>query len=236
MNGLIKVEITNNNGKLLVSSRNIAKGLDKKHCDVLIKIREVLNQREFSCVEYLDAKGEKRTEYLLDKNAFILLVMNYTGFNDFKRAYIKRFDEMEKELLTSLSKAPKSFKEALYLAYQQQEKIEKLNEENSYLEKTKAWISDKKTATALNTASQMSKKASKLEIKLDLSMSYATVKKVEKATGRKYDWRKLKEYCKSAGLGWNKAHDSNYGEVNSYPAEAWKNVYGVDLSTEKVGV
>lgn len=42
-------------------------------------------------------------------------------------------------------------------------------------------------------------------------------------------WQGLKKYCQSAGLGWNKAFDANYGSVNSYPAEAWKNVYGVDL-------
>jgi hypothetical protein len=26
-----------------------------------------------------------------------------------------------------------------------------------------------------------------------------------------------------------KVFDANYGEVNSYPADAWKNVYGVDI-------
>ena len=63
----------------------------------------------------------------------------------------------------------------------------------------------------------------------DLKMSYVTVKKVEEATGRKYKAYKLKEYCLSAGLGWNKAYDENYGSVNSYPAEAWRNVYGLEL-------
>jgi prophage antirepressor-like protein len=122
----------------------------------------------------------------------------------------------------SYTKAPKSFKEALYLAYKQQEKIEEL-------EKTKAWIGNKREATAMNTASQKSKEVKKLQVALDLEMSYATVKKVEKMTGRKYNWRNLKKYCQDAGLGWNKAFDSNYGSVNSYPIEAWKNVYGIEL-------
>ena len=55
---------------------------------------------------------------------------------------------------------------------------------------------------------------------------------LEKATGRKYSWQNLKKYCESVGLCWNKAFDSNYGSVNSYPAEAWKNVYGVELKCE----
>lgn len=125
----------------------------------------------------------------------------------------------------SYSSAPKSFKEALYLAYKQQEKIEEL-------EKTKAWIGNKREAQAMNMASQKVKEVKKLQVALDLEMSYATVKKVEKATGRKYSWQNLKKYCESAGLCWNKAFDSNYGSVNSCPAEAWKNVYGVELKCE----
>ena len=122
----------------------------------------------------------------------------------------------------SYTKAPKSFKEALFLAYKQQEQIEEL-------EKTKAWIGNKREATAMNTASQKSKEVKKLQVALDLEMSFATVKKVEKMTGRKYNWRNLKKYCQDAGLGWNKAFDANYGSVNSYPIEAWKNVYGIEI-------
>ena len=122
----------------------------------------------------------------------------------------------------SYTKAPKSFKEALFLAYKQQEQIEEL-------ERTKTWIGNKREAQAMNTASQKSKEVKKLQVALDLEMSFATVKKVEKMTGRKYNWRNLKKYCQDAGLGWNKAFDANYGSVNSYPIEAWKNVYGIEL-------
>ena len=122
----------------------------------------------------------------------------------------------------SYTKAPKSFKEALFLAYKQEEQIEEL-------ERTKAWIGNKREAQAMNTASQKSKEVKKLQVALDLEMSFATVKKVEKMTGRKYNWRNLKKYCQDAGLGWNKAFDANYGSVNSYPIEAWKNVYGIEL-------
>ena len=93
----------------------------------------------------------------------------------------------------------------------------------------KSWIGSRREATAMTTASVKSKEAEKLKVKLDLEMSYATVKKVELETGRKYNWQNLKKYCQSAGLGWNKAFDANYGSVNSYPAEAWQQIYGVDL-------
>ena len=129
----------------------------------------------------------------------------------------------------SYSLMPKSYAEALRLYADEVEQRELMQKQRDEAIRTKAWISDKKTATAMATASVKSREADKLKIKLDLEMSYATVKKVEMATGRKYNWRNLKKYCESAGIGWNKAFDANYGSVNSYPAEAWKNVYGVEL-------
>ena len=95
---IIPVIMKSSNGELVVSSRDIASGIGKEHKDILKKIREILNEREFSLVEYIDNKGEKRPEYLLPKDSFILLLMNYQGYNDFKRAYIKRFNEMENAL------------------------------------------------------------------------------------------------------------------------------------------
>lgn len=95
---IIPVIMKSGNGELVVSSRDIASGIGKEHYDIIKKIRSVLNDGEFSAVEYVDAKGEKRPEYLLPKDSFILLLMNYQGYNDFKRAYIKRFNEMENAL------------------------------------------------------------------------------------------------------------------------------------------
>lgn len=98
MNELINVNIKNENGKLLVSSRDIAKGLEKEHKDVLRKIRKVLDINEYFISTYTDKKGEIRPQYFMDKNSFILLIMNYTGYNDFKRAYIRQLNNMELEI------------------------------------------------------------------------------------------------------------------------------------------
>ena len=46
MNKLINVNIKNENGKLLVGSRDIAVGLEKEHKDVLRKIEDVLTVGE----------------------------------------------------------------------------------------------------------------------------------------------------------------------------------------------
>ena len=198
MNKLIKVEIQNNNGNLVVSSRAIAKGLEKEHKHVLTKIREVLNGSEFWPVEYVDEKGETRPEYFLNKNSFILLVMNYTGYNDFKRAYIKRFEEMEKELNLG---TPKNFKEALYLAYKQQEEIEKLSETNETL-----------------------------EISLNTSLKFYTVAKYNKKFKMGWNMKKCQEigkylsaHCRANCIEIRKCYtnDERFTETNSYPITAW---------------
>ena len=174
----------------------------------------------------IDTSGQNRQMLIINESGLYSLILSskLPNAKKFKRWVTSEvLPEIRKN--GSYTKAPKSFKEALFLAYKQQEKIEEL-------EKTKAWIGNKREAQAMNTASQKVKEVKKLQLALDLEMSYATVKKVEKATGRKYNWQNLKKYCESAGLCWNKAFDSNYGSVNSYPAEAWKNVYGVEIKCE----
>ncbi len=226
MHELINVNIRNEDGKLLVSSRDIAKGLEKEHYDVLKKVREVLGDGEFSCSSYLTEQGKEMTEYLLDKNAFILLVMNYTGYNDFKRAYIKRFDEMEKQLSFNV---PKTFPEALRCLAAEVEQKELMQKQRDEAIRTKAWISDKKTATAMNTASQKSKEVEKLKIELDRSKKFASIKAVEMSLKQKFDWKPLRNYCTAHELEMPKIFDANYGKVRTYPAKAWAAIYEVDL-------
>ena len=121
MNELIKIEKTENG--LTVSSRVIATELEKEHKAVLRDCRDnLLEGTDFTPSEYLTFQNKNVIEYQLTKNGFILLVMNYQGHNEFKRKYIERFDEMEKQLKETI-KVPSTFKEALLLAYQQQEKI-----------------------------------------------------------------------------------------------------------------
>lgn len=108
--------------------------------------------------------------------------------------------------------------------------IKSLQAENKELERTKAWINDKKTATAMNTASQKSKEVRRLKIELDRSKEYASIKAVEKSTRGKFKWQPLRNYCTSHELEMKKVFDPNFGAVNTYPAEAWQEVYGIDLT------
>ena len=202
------------------------------------KILEIKNVSD--CRKRLKPKGIASTDTLTEGGLQAMIFVDESNlyrciFQSRKSEAEKFQDWVTEEILPEIRKTgsyslmPKSYAEALRLYADEVEQREIIQKQRDEAIRTKAWISDKKTATAMATASVKSREADKLKIKLDLEMSYATVKKVEMATGRKYNWRNLKKYCESAGIGWNKAFDANYGSVNSYPAEAWKNVYGVCL-------
>lgn len=87
---------------LVVSSRVLAEQLGKRHSDVLRALTEILTNANLRSLiitsNYNDKKGEERKEYLLTKDGFTLYMFNIQGYQDFKLAYINRFNEMEREL------------------------------------------------------------------------------------------------------------------------------------------
>lgn len=83
-----------------ITSREIAEMAGKLHNDVLKSIRkmepawEKVNGGNFSLVDYTDAKGEKRPQYLLTKTETLYIA---TKFNDEARArLVLRWEELEK--------------------------------------------------------------------------------------------------------------------------------------------
>ena len=124
IDGLVHIQNHKDLG-LVVSSRVIAEGLGKRHADVLESIDRILTNGNFRslCISssYTDKKGENRREYFLTKDGFTLYMFNIQGYNDFKLAYINKFNEMEKSLRFQI---PQTFAEALKLAYEQQLVIE----------------------------------------------------------------------------------------------------------------
>lgn len=88
-----------NYNKPVMSSREIAVQVNRRHTEVLRSIRnmepawEKVNGRKFALVEYKDGKGEMRPEYLLTKTETLYIA---TKFNDEARArLILRWEELE---------------------------------------------------------------------------------------------------------------------------------------------
>jgi len=97
----------NEEGKVVTSSLKVAEYYRKEHKDVLKKIRgfiqlipEIVNEGNFSPVEYLDAKGEKRPMFMMNRQGFSLLVNKFTGDEAtlFTYKYTKAFEDMMEEL------------------------------------------------------------------------------------------------------------------------------------------
>ena len=127
------------------------------------------------------------------------------------------------------SRIPKSYPEALRLYADEVEQRELMQKQRDEAIRTKALISDKKTATAMSTASQKSKEVEKLKIELDRSKKFASIKAVEISLKQKFDWKPLRNYCTAHELEMPKIFDANYGKVRTYPAKAWAAIYEVDL-------
>lgn len=98
-------------------------------------------------------------------------------------------------------------------------------------ENTKAQIGARREATAMNTASQAVKKVHQLEVQLDKSKQYATVKRMEMLHhGQPFNWRLLKSAAAEMGIPAIDVFDANYGTVKAYHADVWREVYAVPPS------
>lgn len=133
---LVEIAKINHEERTVVSSLDVAETFGKAHKDVLRSIRELgcseeFNERNFSPVEYTDAKGEKRPAYVMTRDGFTMLVMGYTGefAMRFKEAYIKQFNAMESALRGKLIEREKGIavRQALTKALQQSTENERMH-------------------------------------------------------------------------------------------------------------
>lgn len=96
-------------GKMFTTSLVIAQAFEKNHYDVLKAISNLecspeFNERNFTAVEYKDAKGEMRPAYRLTRDGFAFLAMGFTGKKAaaWKETFLEAFNAMEKVLLAKL--------------------------------------------------------------------------------------------------------------------------------------
>lgn len=127
-----KTEIT------VVSSLDVAETFEKEHRNVLADIRNIeesISSAEFSALFHMDsykaANGKSNPLYLMNRDGFTLLAMGYTGEKvmQFKLAYIKQFNAMEKALQGKLIEREKGIavRQSLTKALQQSAENERMH-------------------------------------------------------------------------------------------------------------
>ena len=94
--------------------------------------------------------------------------------------------------------------------------------------RTKSYISDKKTATALGRVGGLVKENNCLKDNLYGNRNYRTIRAVASVnhlSDRDISWRRLKAYCITNNLQIKKVQDEKFGTISSYPVEAFMAVY-----------
>ncbi|REF27624.1 ORF6N domain-containing protein [Xenorhabdus cabanillasii] len=123
-----------------------------------------------------------------------------------------------------------SKKDLALMVLQAEEEKEIAYAQRDYAIETKAWISRRREATAMATASKAVREKNALAAKLGECKEHATVLSVEKRLEKEFKWHPLKKWCTENGAEVRSVPDERYGKANSYPAAAWKAVHGVNLA------
>lgn len=138
MNNLV-VKVENINGILVTTSNRVAEELGVRHDNLLNKIDDYVNKfsspelsgQFYIPSEYKTRDGRIVRNYLITEKGIAQLIGGYNSSVekafDLNVAYINRFEEMKKQISLGV---PQNFKEALRLAYEQQETIEILQLES----------------------------------------------------------------------------------------------------------
>ncbi len=216
---------------LTMSSREIAELTGKPHDNVLKLVRSLLDGGIVNSTtpqEYEHPQNKQTyIEYLCSKRDSLIIVARLSP--EFTAHIVDRWQELEQQL-NPVFNLPQDLPSALRALADTHEQLQKAQFEREIAVKTKAHISDKKTATAMATASNAVQENTRLKDQIGQSKRNATVLAVERLTGREYTWQALNRWCKAHGVKPQKVHDDRYGKVNTYPLQAWKDVYNVDLS------
>ena len=136
--------------QVLTSSLLVADKFGKNHKHVLDAIRELISSAEKSAVlkmfvpsTYIASNNKENPMFIMNRDGFTLLAMGFTGEKalQFKLEYINAFNKMEEAIKNGGFNVPKSFREALLLAAEQQEVIEnqqkQIEEKNAKIEADK---------------------------------------------------------------------------------------------------
>ena len=213
-----------------MSSRDIAELTGKEHKNVCRVIRDLISDRILDAqLEPLkfEYRGQWFDYYELSKRDSFVVVARLSP--EFTAHIVDRWQELEQKL-NPVFNLPQDLPSALRALADTYEQLQQAQFEREIAVKTKAHISDKKTAIAMTTASKDVQENQRLKDQIGQSKKNATLLAVERLTSNTYTWQPLNKWCNAHGIKPQKVHDERYGKVNTYPFQAWMDVYSVNLS------
>jgi anti-repressor protein len=198
--------------QVLTNSLLVAEKFGKDHKRVLQDIRDLkcsnqFRQHNFVLSSYCNEQNRELPMYVMNKDGFTLLVMGYTGETamKFKEDYIDAFNKMEETIKNGGFNVPKSFREALLLAAEQQEVIEN---QQKQIEEKNAKIEADKPKVLFSEAVEASKK----------SILIRELAKIITQNGYQIGEKQLYERLRKAG------YLCSVGESRNQPSQTYVNM------------
>lgn len=235
--GLPEILPVRNEKAVNVSTKLIAETTSKRHTDVIRDTKRMIlglySEADENFEEFISHDANLRhpgfrivldqrsyvAEIILDREHAMTLATGYDV--KLRKRLIDKLAELENDKI-----AVPNFSDPSAAARAWAEQYEA----RQIAEQTKAEIGHRREATAMNTASQAVKKANKLEVEMDRSQQYATVKRMEKLWhGQTFGWRELKHTAAEIGIPPIDVFDANYGTVKAYHADVWQEAYALDI-------
>lgn len=214
-----------------MSSREIADLTGSTHDNVLKTVRlliekGVVSRNDTPYIPYTHPQnGQVYFEFLLNYRDTMVVVSGYSV--ELRATIIDRWQELESQKAPAL---PSTYREALVALLASEDAKEQAMFERDQAVTTKAEIGNRREATAMNTASQAVKKVAALQVQLDTSAQFCTIKRMQMLKhGQPFDWRKLKHAGAEMGIDAIDVFDQNYGTVKAYHEDVWLEVYGLRI-------
>ena len=210
-----------------MSSREIAELVESRHDSVKRTIDRLVETGAISQPPLVDgeksANGTVEKIYQVNKRDSYVVVAQLSPL--FTARLVDRWQELEMQLAP---KAPTTYIEALQALIESEKAKQHAEQLAAIAIATKAEIGSRREATAMNTASQAVKKANELEVQLDQSKQYCTIKRMEMLNhGQKFDWRLLKSVSQDMQIPTTDVFDANYGTVKAYHKDVWAEAYAL---------
>lgn len=214
-----------------MTSRQIAEVVNSRHADVMRAVDRLIEKsviQGYAPTAYTHPQnGQTYYEYHINERDSYIIVAQLCP--EYTAKLVDYWMATKNQVVQPVA-LPLTYKEALLALVQAEEDKERLAIERDHAIATKAEISNRREATAMATASHAVRKANTLQAELGRCKSHATIIAIGNATRDQYQWQPLKKWCKDRAIKPIEVVDPRWGKVKSWPAQAWLDVYGVNIT------